>query len=190
MLGKMNWQHPIKVNGKEYENSNEAYENLKDYKGPIQIHLNYANSVKSAENNEKHDTKYMRIYVKQYMTRKATPEFDFMEKMNDDNPMPMRLMEGEILDETPGMYKMKLRGVYIENVTKCSHCGRKLTNEVSQMYGMGPVCGKHFHIAAPETVEEFRLQKEEIKKSIQAVTWEGWVIKSAITNVKQLDGLT
>lgn len=186
MLKKLNWDKPLKVNGNEYENSKEAYENLKNYSGPIQIHLNYSKAHKTTKNDGQTEGKFIRIYVKQYMTRKSTPTFDFMKKWNNNNPMPMRLMEGQIIGETKGMYKMKLRGVYVENVSTCSHCGRKLTNEVSRMYGMGPICGKHFHIAPPETVEEFRRNQKEIKKAIQDVTWEGWVIKSAITNKKQI----
>lgn len=183
ILKNLKLNAPIKVNGKEYKNSYEAYADLKNYEGPIQVLINYKDNEKQQNNNA---DKMLRIYVKKYMTQKSTPGFDFMKKWNNNNPMPMRLMEGTILDETPGMYKMKLKGVYVENADKCTHCGRPITNEVSKMYGLGPVCGQHFYIATPQSVEEFRQMKDEIKQKIESVEWEGWVIKSAIEKQQKI----
>lgn len=192
MLSTLQWDKPLTVNGIRYKNATDAVTALKDYKGPIEILLNSKNSDSGQNNtNEQQgnndETKIYMITVKPYMTKKSTPVFDFMKKWNKDNPMPMRTMEGFIKEETKGMYKMRLRGVFIEDATHCSHCQRPLTNPVSKMYGIGPICGGHFHIAAPETMEEYEAQKDSIKKKLQETIWEGWVIKSAITDIKELE---
>lgn len=49
-----------------------------------------------------------KVTVKSYMTHEATPSFDFMSKWNGNVPMPSQEMVGEIINETPGMYFMRL----------------------------------------------------------------------------------
>lgn len=195
MIETLQWNKPLKVNGIEYQNATEAATALKDYEGPVEILLNYtkSDSGQIEQNKPQAKTDEIKMYlltVKQYMTKKASPGFDFMEKWNKNEPMPMRTMEGFILEETKGMYKMRLRGAFIEDATHCSHCHRKLTHPVSKMYGIGPICGGHFHIAVPETVEAYEQQKDGIKKALQETIWEGWVIKSAITEMKEIKGTT
>lgn len=46
------------------------------------------------------------IKVKAYMTKPATPQFDFMQKWNNNKPMPYRIMKGEKVKETKGMVYM------------------------------------------------------------------------------------
>ena len=53
--------------------------------------------------------KSYKITVKQYMTEPATVNFDFQDKWNNGNPMPLCIMQGEVIKETRGMYYMKLK---------------------------------------------------------------------------------
>ena len=53
--------------------------------------------------------KSYKITVKKYMTEPATANFDFQDKWNDGNPMPLCIMQGEVTKETRGMYYMKLK---------------------------------------------------------------------------------
>lgn len=53
--------------------------------------------------------KSYKITVKKYMTEPATVNFDFQDKWNNGNPMPLCIMQGEIIKETRGMYYMKLK---------------------------------------------------------------------------------
>ena len=188
MLNLLNWNRPLEVNGVTYNNSTEAAQALEGFEGSITINLKTEAKVgepqkEQPQNKPDMQTEY-RIQVKKYMTEKATPAFDFMKKFNNDNPMPFVVMTGTILEETKGMYKMDLQGKMDSNASNCMHCGRKLTNIVSRNYGIGPVCGGHMNLAAPETVEEFKAREEEIRKTIESVKWTGWVIKSAIKSME------
>lgn len=53
--------------------------------------------------------KSYKITVKKYMTEPATVNFDFQDKWNNGKPMPLRIMQGEAIKETRGMYYMKLK---------------------------------------------------------------------------------
>lgn len=116
-----------------------------------------------------------RITVKKYMTLTATPDFDFMAKWNNNIPMPLRTMVGTIEKETRGMVYMKLHG-QAEPVVRCMRCGRLLTNPVSKLYGIGPECIEKLGFVRVD-IEDV----ETIKQKLVDVHWEGWIIKSAIT---------
>ena len=121
------------------------------------------------------------ITVKAYMTKPASPEFDFMAKWNNNVPMPMRTMVGTVVKETKGMVYMKLHGALLaERTYTCMCCGRQLTNPVSQFFGVGPECGGHNYTHPFDTDEELRQAVEAYKKVLLNKTWSGWVIKSAI----------
>ena len=122
-----------------------------------------------------------RITVKRYMTEKSTPGFDFMLKWNNDNPMPLRTMTGIEEKETKGMVYMKLHG-QAEPVVRCMRCGRTLTNEVSKLYGIGPECITKIPFLASLNIDDV----EGIKEKLVDVTWEGWIIKSAILEKEKL----
>ena len=127
------------------------------------------------------------ITVKKYMTQKSNPSFDFMAKWNDDNPMPLRTMVGHKVKETPGMVYMELHGdILQEKTVSCMCCGRKLTNPVSQYFGIGPECGNHNYTSPFDTDEELRQAVNEYKKQLQNTTWSGWIIKSAITREERV----
>jgi hypothetical protein len=53
--------------------------------------------------------KSYKIMVKKYMTEPATVNFDFQDKWNNGNPMPLCIMQGETIKETRGMYYMELK---------------------------------------------------------------------------------
>ena len=53
--------------------------------------------------------KSYKITVKKYMTEPATTNFDFQDKWNNGKPMPLCIMQGEVIKETRGMYYMKLK---------------------------------------------------------------------------------
>ena len=122
-----------------------------------------------------------KIKVKQYMTKKSTPDFDFMKKWNNDEPMPMRIMVGEKLEETRGMVKMSLHADITDKVTlTCMRCGRPITNKVSQYFGMGPECGGHAYVNPFDSDEELEKAVEDYREKLRQITWTGWIIKSAI----------
>ena len=122
------------------------------------------------------------IEVRQYMTKKSTASFDFMKKWNNDIPMPLYIMQGVILDESPGMYKMKLKApTTFKTDDRCFNCGKPLTNPVSKYFGMGPECGRHGYVNPFNSEEELNQAVEQYKQEVLSkINWEGWVIKSAI----------
>ena len=130
--------------------------------------------------------KSYRITVKKYMTEPATPTFDFQDRWNDGIPMPLAVMRGTIEKETRGMYYMKLNGK-AEPTSVCMCCGKKLTNPVSRLYGVGPDCGDRIGLIRIETEQEAREKWEELSKYLANISWEGWVIKSAIKEWKEIE---
>ena len=102
--------------------------------------------------------KQARIYIKQWFARKiGTP----------------RELQVTIKHETERAYLIKGHALATPTST-CRHCGRRLTHPVSVLYGIGPECGKHYHIPRqPEDVEA-------IRKMIEQIEYEGWIPKSAV----------
>lgn len=133
-------------------------------------------------------TQYV-IEVKQYMTKPASPAFDFMERWNHNQPMPLRTMVGEKIKETSGMVYMKLHGDITARVMcTCLRCGRPLTNPVSQYFGLGSECGNHGYVNPFNTDEELEAAVASFRKEyLQTITWEGWIIKSAITRCEPFE---
>ena len=180
------WPGKVAVNGQSFENIQQAISNFKPDKGSVCIKLfpKQETSVKIDGNNvqESNNKHEIRITVKKYMTEKATPQFDFMARWNNDVPMPLRTMTGIILQETKGMVKMELHGdIWAQKICTCMCCGRPLTNPVSQYFGIGPECGGHNYVNPFNSEQELREAVSEYKKKLQAITWTGWIIKSAIT---------
>lgn len=179
----LNWKGTMLINGEEVSTfSPDNYTGdiciqLKPSIKPNSVVVSGDNPVKPVMNKT-----VLQITVKAYMTRQATPEFDFMAKYNNNKPMPLRTMVGEILKETKGMYYMTLRGDTTgKPVTHCLKCGRIITNKVSQYFGMGPECGEHNYTNPFETQEELDNAVAIYRKEyLNKLTWEGWVIKSAI----------
>lgn len=193
MLNLITVDRPLTVNGNIYTNAEQAYKALKGTKGVITATLNTTTQNKDAtENKQDKDTKVdkyketFRIHVKKWMTEKSSPTFDFMKKWNNDIPMPLVIMKGNIVDETKGMYKMRLHATP-EPSTHCFKCGRKLTHAVSVLYGIGPECGEHFHINPLDSKEDLDREMDKIKQRMSEMKWEGWIIKSAIKDMEVVD---
>lgn len=185
MLEKLlkDWKGELDVDEKHYMSVEDAETVFKQLS--TDSHILLRSSVKNAnmsklEASESNLTEY-RITVKKYMTEKASPGFDFMAKWNNDNPMPLRTMTGTIEKETRGMIYMKLHG-QAEPVIKCMRCGRTLTNEVSKMYGIGPECITKIPMLMNLDISDV----DNIKKKLVDVVWEGWIIKSAITEKEEM----
>ena len=184
MLEKLlnDWKGEISINDQHYTSVQDAPSVFKTLSDDTHIFLrsNVKNAVQSVVDSVESKIEY-RITVKKYMTEKSTPGFDFMAKFNNDNPMPLRTMTGTIEKETRGMVYMKLHG-QAEPVVKCMRCGRTLTNPVSMKYGIGPEC----ITKVPFIMDLDMNDVEGIKQKLVDVVWEGWIIKSAITEKEEV----
>lgn len=185
------WQGNVEINGISYDTVKSAISAFKPSGENISIRL-YPVTKTAVKTDDKDvvegvthidtpqaSTGEIKITVKKYMTEPASPSFDFMAKWNNDRPMPMRIMQGTVEKETRGMVYMKLHGLALATVT-CSCCGKPLTNPVSRHYGIGPICLSKIGIA--RDIEDI----QNIKEDLVNVTWEGWIIKSAITDREEV----
>lgn len=189
MLNILEWNKPLKVNGKVFNNSKEAYKAFKGHTGELKIELNYKVEQEAEQPAQAKpqptqaepvaEDKLYKIKVKKYMTKPSTPSFDFMKKWNNDKPMPLRIMVGKKLKETRGMVKMELTGKPMPSKA-CMHCGRPLTNPVSMLYGLGPECGNHYYKNNICSEEELKQHMQELQQAMEDIKWTGWIIKSAI----------
>lgn len=185
------WKGSVEINGTLYDSVNAV--NLADIKisGEINIKLLHNKKIENkaitGENKAIDKTEYQ-ITVKKYMTQKANAGFDFMEKWNNNVPMPLKTMAGTVEKETRGMVYMKLHGDILEERTfSCMKCGRALTNPVSQYFGIGPECGGHNYVHPFDTDEELKEAVTAYKKELRNIKWEGWIIKSAITDREEVN---
>ena len=193
------WEGAIVINGTEYP-SHEAVPADLAVRGSLNIRLHPAkkvaqkatvglveepkNTTRTVELNE---NQQYRVKVKKYMTKPATPDFDFMAKWNNNKPMPLRVMVGEKIKETRGMVYMVLHGDILEERTLCCmKCGRPITNSVSQFFGLGPECGGHNYVNPFASDAELKEAVEAYKKQLQQMTWEGWIIRSAIEEFEEV----
>lgn len=129
--------------------------------------------------------KFYKITVKKYMTEPATSTFDFQDKWNNGKPMPLCIMQGEVIKETRGMYFMNLQGK-AELTSKCLVCGKALTNPISKLYGIGPECSEKVGLIRIESEEEAKEKLKHIMEQIDDISWTGWVIKSAIKEWEEI----
>ena len=163
------WQGKVNVNGKEFENISEVSDSVLTDTTIITLLPSFQRqSAQRVDDNAEHV-----ITVRQYMTKPASPEFDFMDRMNKGIPMPMRTMVGTVVKETKGMVYMKLHGQGLRTVT-CLRCGRELTHPVSRYHGIGPECIQKLGMCYSVT------DVDAIKEALIDIKWEGWIIKSAI----------
>jgi hypothetical protein len=192
MLNLLTTDKELVVNGISYTSAHQALHALTSYTGSIEILINskvitQAEKASETPKNVTNKKEIYRIEVRKYMTEKSSPDFDFMMKYNNDLPMPLRRMYGEILEETKGMYKMRLHARAERNASSCSHCMRELTHPISMIYGIGPICGEHGYMTTDYTKsrikddeELFKLADADLRKTV----WEGFVIKRAIEDMK------
>lgn len=191
----------LEINGMKFDNIDSAilYGKLRiDEHHSSNFHAGEDMTIKLFANERKASTEQIRannehiqkkITVKQYMTRKSTPEFTFMKQWNNDNPMPLRTMIGTVLEETRGMVKMKLHADITEERTqRCLCCGRTITNPVSQYFGMGPECGGHNYINPFYSEEELKKAVQDYRENVlKNIIWTGWIIKSAILEEEEIN---
>ena len=179
MLEKLlkDWKGEISINDVFVEASKIDFKTLSESTHII-LHSNSQKRTQTKIDSVDDVLEYQ-ITVKRYMTQTATPEFDFMKKWNSNNPMPLRTMVGTIEKETHGMVYMKLHG-QAEPVIRCMRCGRLLTNPISQHYGIGPECMSKLGLVCD--IDDV----DTITKKLVEVVWEGWIIKSAITERKEV----
>ena len=130
--------------------------------------------------------KSYKITVKKYMTEPATVNFDFQDKWNNGKPMPLCIMQGEVIKETRGMYYMNLQGK-AEPTSKCLVCGKTLTNPISKLYGIGPECSEKVGLIRIEREEEAKEKLKCIMSEIDDINWSGWVIRSSIKHYELVD---
>ena len=129
--------------------------------------------------------KSYKITVKKYMTEPATFNFDFQDKWNNGKPMPLCIMQGEVIKETRGMFQMNLQGK-AEPTSRCLVCGKTLTNPISKLYGIGPECSEKIGLIRIESEEEAKEKLKHIMEQIDDISWTGWVIKSAIKEWEEI----
>lgn len=177
----------IEINGEKFKSVNDALKRFKSDSDIITIKLMSDNEERNTEQTRAHKLK--KITVKQYMTRQATDDFQFMKEWNNDTPMPLRTMIGTVEQETRGMVYMKLHGDITEEKTMCClKCGRPITNPVSQYFGMGPECGCHNYINPFYSKEELEEAVKTYRETVlNNMTWEGWIIRSAILSEEDID---
>ena len=186
-----NWKGAIEIDGTRYDNIDIALSKV-NLKENAQVSIRLLQLEKNVEktgnfNSSDKDIQEYRIKVKKYMTEKASPQFDFMAKWNNNEPMPLRMMTGTVDKETRGMVHMTLHGdMYAEQMCTCMKCGKRLTNKVSQYFGIGPECGGHNYVNPFDTEDELKQAVEDYRKKLVAITWSGWIIKSAITEQEEV----
>lgn len=179
----------LEINGIMYSSVKAAVQTLKEFDGELTVVLNKGAKIAEqrptipSENpvQEIQGSPIYKIKVRQYMTKPASPEFDFHDKWNNGVPMPMRIMVGRKLKETRGMVQMELWGEITEELTHhCMKCGRVLSNPVSKYFGIGPECGGHNYTNPFETDEELKLAVKDMQEQLKEIKWTGWIIKSAL----------
>ena len=182
------WKGGVEIQNKRYRTIDGIPADL-DLSGPIRINLfpekrSQENGMVNGKNGHSKEAENSEVVitVKQYMTKTSSPKFDFMAKWNNDVPMPLRTMVGHKVKETPGMVFMELHGdILAEKTVHCMCCGKRLTNPVSQYFGIGPECGHHNYVNPFDTDEELKAAVSSYRKQLQEIKWSGWIIKSAIT---------
>ena len=175
------WPGEVEINGRHYNSINDVPGlDLNTLNDNMCIKLLHKSNTSQNEApgerqtiSKSDDNLEYRILVKQYMTKPATPEFDFMAQWNNNKPMPIREMQGTVEKETRGMVYMKLHGYGKPTIT-CMCCGKELTNPVSRHYGIGPICLNKIGIS--NNIDDVN----GITEALAKIEWEGWIIKSAI----------
>ena len=170
------------IDGEKYDSVKSVLKSFHSDNDNITITFIRNNRERNRESVRASQSTLKKITVKQYMTRKATDEFTFMKVWNKDVPMPLRTMVGTVEKETKGMVYMKLHGdITDEKTQRCLCCGRVITNPVSQYFGMGPECGGHKYVNPFYSREELENAVKDYRENVlKKITWEGWIIKSAI----------
>lgn len=179
----------VEINGVKYNSIQDALSTFRTSGNSFSIRLlNKTDRHVTSDSDAFQDNAIHQITVKAYMTRPATVDFDFMLK-NNNVPMPLRTMVGTIEKETHGTVYMKLHGdITSERTMYCLCCRKPITNPVSQYFGMGPKCGGHNYVNPFYSREELEAAVHDYRENVlKKITWEGWIIKSAIVQDKIIE---
>lgn len=131
-----------------------------------------------------------KIQVKSWMTNYDSfmDDDSFLMKANV-RPMPMCIMYGKKINETPKMIQMELYAdIKEEQSTICMKCGKELKNPISRYFGIGPECGQHNYTNPFNTKEELERAINKMKNKLNKVKWTGWIAKSAIISLDLISG--
>ena len=178
------------VNGKEYKSVYEADKEFGTKNGGLTIVLNPGgkrelnNSTQTSPSRMLDPNKFYQISVMSYMTNYKDDFFlATSPQIKNTSPMPFMVMVGRVLDETNKLVKMQLRADRLESkYTRCMRCGRPISDKVYQLFGMGPECiDIKSNPNEPGVFDRF-------SKYLNKTTWEGWIVKSAITSIIEIDG--
>ena len=153
MLNLLDWDKPLKVNGRIYPNSQAAWEALKNTKEELEIELNFeidspegvivdegADLPEDNQETEEPELKYL-FRIPAWLAKKkgCTTE-----------------LRGDITKESAKAIFVRAYSLFTPT-TKCRVCGRVLTNPISIARGIGPVCVEKMfgiHIASEDDEAE------------------------------------
>lgn len=86
----------------------------------------------------------------------------------------------EVMTISNKAFKLKAK-LTKENGGICRCCGRTLTDEMSQVTGIGPVCAGYVGVKHPKNVKEVEKFKEDMSNKIDEIgEFEFWIPKRAI----------
>ncbi|MNV38662.1 hypothetical protein D3C71_1302240 [compost metagenome] len=114
----------------------------------------------------------MRFQFDPWLIKKSKTNKSF----NSGKPIPLLVMFGEIIKENDKSFLINVHGKP-EPSSICFSCGAELTHPVSVLYGIGPDCGKHFHISP---VKDIMNHMDELKKKFSDIKWRGLVPKKSV----------
>lgn len=179
----------LTVNNRVFESVQDAEQAFENYKGGLTILLNKKDDNDpplSTKSKNIDTTTVYQISVKRYMTQYKS-DF-FLHRMNPEGPMPFMIMCGRKLMETEKLVKMECwAGLPSTRVTTCIKCGRPLTNPLSQYLSLGPECGASEHMRMIQSGVSIDEVRKRLEHKLNNTRWTGWIIKSAIQDVKILN---
>jgi hypothetical protein len=109
------------------------------------------------------------------------------EKSIDFHPILVDVTEVMVMSNKAFKLKAKLTK---ENGGICRCCGKTLTDEMSRMTGIGPVCSKYVGVEHPSNKADLPQYREEINKKIDEVgEFEFWIPKRGIVEWKGSAGV-
>ena len=77
-----------------------------------------------------------------------------------------------------------------ENGGVCRCCGKTLTDEMSQVTGIGPVCAKYVGVEHPKSKNDVKKFKEDMSKKIDEIgEFEFWIPKRAVIKWDGMGGV-
>lgn len=121
-----------------------------------------------------------RIEVEDWLLRQSDNINTFMLKWNNDIPLPLKIMDINIIKEERGIYYIKAIAPN-NNIVKCTYCGRVLRTPESKLVGIGPECLRK--IGLPNiSINE----RKKILDKLKSIVWVGWIPKSAIINMEDI----